>query len=721
MKKIYKSGMKSIFSMLLLSITGFSIIAQTDGITYQAVIIDPNAKEIPGIDKDGNILPEATIAIRFTILDATNSEEFSEIQITKTDKFGMINLVIGSVNHDGFTRISWDGTPKDLKVDIDFSGAASDFLDLSRQELTFAPYAYHRNITATGTLKVDDDTHLNGELMVEGPTNLNSSLDVNNKNHTNLTGSLNVLGATILDSSLTVLRKTNLMDSLTVDKSPSHFVGNITVEDTATFNGPALFNAPVNFVEITVNGPSHLNGQVNIMADMDTIGDDSNYNAYPLLVQGGKQGIAIKVEGSRSVINNYISFWDNETGQMWGRIEGQTADDVQNDEEYKYAIKSLNVNIAAQSVDAAIAVFEVAQAGVDLAAASSSTTACVGFGACITAPIPAFIISAGTNLVLKIANAASAATNLANIVADKNKYNELVFNNIGVTYQSGAGDYAEWLPKANLSEKFNAGDIVGVKNGFITKSTSGADKVMVVSTNPIVLGNMPQLNHEKDYEKIAFMGQVPLRVLGQVEQGDYILPSIYADGFGMAVHPDDMQISDYKKIVGVAWNISKGDNFNYVNIAVGLNTNDMSQIIQKQQDKINSLQNQINQTNNLLIKLVPGFKEALGKNLVADDSIYTNTSSKEKPNHQQEIDNGIIISPTEEDIIYITPTREQLIESLNLAQNIYLESGKSLDEHPFWKKIKDNSAYKEEILDLMKSKFEKGLKIQKAINKKFSN
>ena len=39
-------------------------LAQTDGLNYQAVIIDPNPEEIPGIDVVGNILPNKEINIR---------------------------------------------------------------------------------------------------------------------------------------------------------------------------------------------------------------------------------------------------------------------------------------------------------------------------------------------------------------------------------------------------------------------------------------------------------------------------------------------------------------------------------------------------------------------------------------------------------------------------------------------------------------------------------
>jgi hypothetical protein len=168
--------MKKLYLLTLFLYGCLHLFAQTDGISYQAVIINPQGQELPGVDAQGNILPGTEIAIRFTIIDANNIDEYQEIQYTYTDAYGMVNLLIGETDPDAFAQINWDGTNKELKVEIDFGGTASEFVDMSREQLTFVPYAYHRNITAHGTLQVDDAAFLNSELQVEGPANLNSSL-----------------------------------------------------------------------------------------------------------------------------------------------------------------------------------------------------------------------------------------------------------------------------------------------------------------------------------------------------------------------------------------------------------------------------------------------------------------------------------------------------------------------------------------------------------------
>ena len=94
---------------------------------------------------------------------------------------------------------------------------------------------------------------------------------------------------------------------------------------------------------------------------------------------------------------------------------------------------------------------------------------------------------------------------------------------------------------------------------------------MVVSTAPIVLGATPPKDEEYRHEKIAFLGQVPVSVLGKVESGDYILPSGDNDGFGIAINPVDLTLNMVDQIVGVAWEPGLDEFVNIVNVAVGLN------------------------------------------------------------------------------------------------------------------------------------------------------
>ena len=331
-------------------------------------------------------------------------------------------------------------------------------------------------------------------------------------------------------------------------------------------------------------------------------------------------GISIQVGAPTPNNNNDFITFKNSGGGVVGRIEGETLPELRSSADYLATKSAFDLDVATGIIDASIAGFEILQAAVGIAAAASSSTACVGFGACITAPIPSLIIHAGTNIVLKIANAVSEGISLGSAIATKNQWLSSVEGSVGVTYQSGSADYAEWLPKANPSEILMPGYVVGLKNGKISKNTIGADQLFVISTKPIVLGNMPERGKESEYEKVAFMGQVPVQVLGKVNAGDYILPSGSNNGHAIAVSPDKMKPEDYTRIVGVAWAASTNDIVGQVNTAIGLNTGDVSKVVAEQSKEIDELRSKIAETNTLLAKLVPGFKEAAG---ISDAQVKT--------------------------------------------------------------------------------------------------
>lgn len=125
-------------AFLALAFHGFS---QTKGISYQAVLLNPESQEIPGVDAQGNILANSAVSLQFTILNESGTEEYQEYHKTNTDRFGMVNLLIGTgtpTTSNNFDEVSWNGTVKKLKVGIDFSGGRN-FSLLSEQDLTYIP------------------------------------------------------------------------------------------------------------------------------------------------------------------------------------------------------------------------------------------------------------------------------------------------------------------------------------------------------------------------------------------------------------------------------------------------------------------------------------------------------------------------------------------------------------------------------------------------------
>jgi hypothetical protein len=301
-------------------------------------------------------------------------------------------------------------------------------------------------------------------------------------------------------------------------------------------------------------------GQMQVKSGVTGPKDD--IASYPVTIEGSKQGIYIKVTGERSAANNFVTFADDEN--TWGAIEGQTLDELKNSWEYKHQIALFvlkGVSLAAQIAGEATE-------------ASGLTASGFGIGAAVGA----------------VANGLALLTESGSLVLEGINYKTETIDKVGVTYSSGAGDYAEWLERKEGERDLNYGEIVGVKAGIVSLNTKEqVDHFMVVSKRPIVLGKIPAKGKEQNFEKIAFLGQVPVKVTGSVAVGDYIIPSGNNDGFGVAINPAKMKIGDYSRIVGVAWEAAKDAPLNYVNVAVGINANDLTNKVEELNQKVEQI------------------------------------------------------------------------------------------------------------------------------------
>ena len=142
----------------------------------------------------------------------------------------------------------------------------------------------------------------------------------------------------------------------------------------------------------------------------------------------------------------------------------------------------------------------------------------------------------------------------------------------GVTYHTSAADFAEYLPLKEPGEQVEAGDIVGLFGGTISRATLGTDRVRVISSAPALLGNTPPRDQIDRFRKVAFIGQVPVKVRGIVQEGDYVVPSGLHDGIGVAVAPEKLRPAQYGQIVGVASESSTEESVKLVVVEVGLHT-----------------------------------------------------------------------------------------------------------------------------------------------------
>lgn len=131
--------MKKLLLFLLLFV---SVVANAQkGISYQAVILAPENIEVPGSDITGQPLVNGNVSVKFVIISGTNIQ-FEEVQQTKTDAYGLVNLTIGSVASTIFNSLSWDANQKTLQVFVSFNDGAS-FTKVSDQKLTYTPYSLY--------------------------------------------------------------------------------------------------------------------------------------------------------------------------------------------------------------------------------------------------------------------------------------------------------------------------------------------------------------------------------------------------------------------------------------------------------------------------------------------------------------------------------------------------------------------------------------------------
>jgi hypothetical protein len=431
-------------------------------------------------------------------------------------------------------------------------------------------------IRATGEIDIDSDLKVGGDLNVYGITTLHNTTESTAKNN----GALIVAGGVGIAKRINVGGDGFFESNLGVDGITNL---NNTTESTSTTNGALVVAGGVGIGKrvnvgsnLSVAQNSTFGGSVGIGAaapsnmKLYVSGQGSYLGNHIALFENtastSADGIAIKVSATTpDNTNNFITFLGG--NNTVGRIEGQNATDVLTSPEY----------IFYTFLDA----FELGLAIADVTAAAGSANVCAGVGAVACPPIASLIVGAAAKLAAQAGRAAATQA--------------FLFANLGVTYQSGSGDYAEYLERINPEEEMKPGDIVGVVGGKVTKLTKGAQQIMTVSLSPIVLGNLPSEGDEYRYEKVAFLGQVPVKVLGTVASGDYIIPSGREDGTGIAVSPEMMTADEFGKVVGRAWGSSDNEFLKLVNVVVGLNSGDIASLIKKQHRENQSLKVQLDE------------------------------------------------------------------------------------------------------------------------------
>ena len=111
----------------------------------------------------------------------------------------------------------------------------------------------------------------------------------------------------------------------------------------------------------------------------------------------------------------------------------------------------------------------------------------------------------------------------------------------GLKLSSAGGDIAEWHRKADkpgkpgVSDALGEGDLVGIISGELTRITQDAHMLGVITRKAMVAGSQPEDEERDQYDTVAYVGRVPVKVRGPAKSGDRIGPSGRNDGTGVVV------------------------------------------------------------------------------------------------------------------------------------------------------------------------------------------
>ena len=149
--------MKKIIASLFLLFLANSFYGQNKGITYQAVIYSPDAIVLPGQDNMLAPLTNQEVCMRFSFLDKGLTSEYEETLTVITDGFGMVNLTLGQAAQSGgyasgFEQMTWEGSSKNLMVELDVSGNCFEFVEISNTTLSYVPFAMYAKTSGSSQI-----------------------------------------------------------------------------------------------------------------------------------------------------------------------------------------------------------------------------------------------------------------------------------------------------------------------------------------------------------------------------------------------------------------------------------------------------------------------------------------------------------------------------------------------------------------------------------------
>jgi hypothetical protein len=169
----------------------------------------------------------------------------------------------------------------------------------------------------------------------------------------------------------------------------------------------------------------------------------------------------------------------------------------------------------------------------------------------------------------------------------------------GISFNSSSGDFAEYLKKLDPAEEIGAGDVVGMFGDRLSRSTDRADRILVVSTAPIVTGNDPGTERRDEYEKVAFVGQVPVNTVGPVAVGDLLVASTREDGTAHAISSAALRLGDLPRLVGRALEGSESPDVKKIRALVGIaDYGSVAALVEREGARAEALERRLEQLEN---------------------------------------------------------------------------------------------------------------------------
>ena len=252
--------MKKITLLLLLFVSS-AFYAQSTGISYQAIIYNPNGEVIPGYNNSNSPLANKDICLQFTIVDSANLTEYQEKITVRTDEFGMVNTVIGTGTRTGgyatsFGNINWSFPNKSMKVGLDTFGLCTNFIEISNQFFTAVPYSFNafRADNVTGIVQIQN-----------GGTGANSVIGAK----TNL-GLENVDNTRDINKPISIATQA----ALNLKEDLSNKSTNVATDAASNTKYPSV-KAVKDYVDTNINlGGTALANEANIRAAADLLKED---------------------------------------------------------------------------------------------------------------------------------------------------------------------------------------------------------------------------------------------------------------------------------------------------------------------------------------------------------------------------------------------------------------------------------------------------------------